>query len=275
MESPLRHIYIYGCDFSEIDVNALTGYLKEHFPDLEVELRKNFFTHSLSEIDPGLDFLAMRLAEIKVLNPMKEGLNLDPIYGEIDYERRKILNPLSGSSGLFYDGIRLQGILYSLIRKEEKRSNILHIVITDRLIVTWDDYDRRYHLRVGVFGQPSIISTSGIVEAPAKPREFYILKHILGINPPYPLFTKGGQEGDYRNQQRFIDYGDSRTTDVIKGYIAQAIFYHVTGDPFCDDRGCRLFNAHWQEEMIYAQIEAPYEFCERHKEYLKNYHHPL
>ncbi len=258
MEGPLRHIYIYCCDSPGIDYSGLLDYVRGIFPDIEVEGRKNFFTHSLREIDSEPDVLAKRLAEIKVLNPMKEGLNPDPIYGEINYEKRKILNPLSASAGLFYDGIRLQGTLYSLIKNGEKGSGNLHIVITNRLIVTWDDYDRRYHMRVGVFGQPSVISTSGIVEAPAKPREFYILKQLVGTGDMDMAELKKRFNG------RFIDYGDSRITEVMKGYLAQAIFYYITGDPFCDDRGCRLFNAHWQEEMIYAQIEAPYEFCEKH-----------
>jgi hypothetical protein len=209
-----------------------------------------------------LDPLAEKLASIRILNPIKEGLNSNPIYGEIDYEKRKILNPSSNSFGVMYDGFSLQSILYLLIPKYEKGLEHLHIVFTNQLIATWDDYDRRYHLRVGVYGQPSIISTSGIVEAPAKPREFYILKQLVGKGDLNMVDLKK------QFDKRFIDYGDSRMTNVIKGYLAQAIFYHITGYPFCDDKGCRLFNAHWQEEMIYAQIESPYEFCEKHTEYL-------
>ncbi|MEW6616279.1 MAG: DUF6775 family putative metallopeptidase [Thermodesulfobacteriota bacterium] len=26
----------------------------------------------------------------------------------------------------------------------------------------------------------------------------------------------------------------------------------------------RLYNAHWQEEVIHAQINSEYEFCEKH-----------
>lgn len=48
----------------------------------------------------------------------------------------------------------------------------------------------------------------------------------------------------------------------------QAVVYYLTGDPFCEDRGCRLYNAHWREEMIYAQLESGYEFCARHEEVL-------
>jgi hypothetical protein len=63
---------------------------------------------------------------------------------------------------------------------------------------------------------------------------------------------------------RFIDYEDERLKEVAKGYAMQAIFYNLIGAPFCKDRGCRLYNAHWQEELIFAQLGAGYEFCESH-----------
>jgi hypothetical protein len=107
---------------------------------------------------------------------------------------------------------------------------------------------------VSVYGFPSLISTTGVVEAPAKPREFY-LKKRLGI----PLeVLKSEFIG------RFIDHGDPHLTDVMKGYVMQALFFHMTGDPFCDDPDCRLYNAHWQEELIRAQVDGRYEFCPNH-----------
>ncbi|MBI3600867.1 MAG: hypothetical protein HY097_09560, partial [Nitrospinae bacterium] len=68
---------------------------------------------------------------------------------------------------------------------------------------------------------------------------------------------------------KFIEYDDQRMTEVCKGYAAQALFYHIAGEPFCQDKGCRLFNAHWQEELIYSQLESPYEFCKIHTDMLK------
>jgi hypothetical protein len=62
-------------------------------------------------------------------------------------------------------------------------------------------------------------------------------------------------------QGRFLDHSDSRMTEVLKGYAMQALLFHLTGDPFCEDRDCRLFNSHWQEEVIHSQINGKYEFC--------------
>jgi len=63
-------------------------------------------------------------------------------------------------------------------------------------------------------------------------------------------------------------------TEVIKGYIMQALFYYVVGDPFCDNHQCRLFNAHWQEDLIRAQLKTDAdchsEFCSLHQKVVKD-----
>ena len=63
----------------------------------------------------------------------------------------------------------------------------------------------------------------------------------------------------------FVDHGDPRLTELLKGYSMQAVFYHLVGEPFCEDRDCRLFNAHWQEEMIRAQLQSGEDFCPEHR----------
>ena len=68
---------------------------------------------------------------------------------------------------------------------------------------------------------------------------------------------------------RFVDYGDLRLTEILKGYSMQAVFYHLTGEPFCDNPDCRLFNAHWQEQMIQAQLTTAQEYCPRHRKLLE------
>ncbi len=62
----------------------------------------------------------------------------------------------------------------------------------------------------------------------------------------------------------FIYYEDKRLNEVAKGYVIQAVCYHFISNSFCKDRGYRLHNARWQEELIYAQLVARYEFCESH-----------
>ncbi|MCK4850357.1 MAG: hypothetical protein KAT11_03345, partial [Phycisphaerae bacterium] len=108
-------------------------------------------------------------------------------------------------------------------------------------------------------GWPSIISTTGIVEGPAKPREYY-----FGL-------MAGLDEEKVREELkgRFIDHGHPRLTEILKGYSMQAVFYHLFAEPFCEEPDCRLFNAHWQEQMIRAQLGTGAEFCRRHQKLVK------
>jgi len=182
--------------------------------------------------------------------------------GEIEYERRRILGK-TRSFGILYDGFHLPRILCEIMPREERSREFVHIFFTNRLFATWDGNNKRYHLRASVYGVPSIISTTGLVEAPAKPREYYLLKQ------QYERLRKDLTELKERFKGSFIDYEDEHLTEVMKGYAMQAIFYALTGDPFCEDKGCRLYNAHWQEELIFAQLWGEYEFCGRHTKILE------
>ena len=58
-----------------------------------------------------------------------------------------------------------------------------------------------------------------------------------------------------------------KLAEVIEGYMLQAIFYYETGDVFCDNKQCRLFNAHWQKDLFISQIENK-KMCEKHEKIL-------
>ena len=164
-----------------------------------------------------------------------------------------------------YDGIAFLQLLWGLIPEEKRNHDHLHIVLTNQILGTFDSNDKRYHARVGVYGIPSVLSTTGVVEGPAKPKEFYLLKQQYAtIGREVDTYTLKEQ---FRKE--FIDHDDERLTEILKGYVMQAVFYHLIGNPFCDDPNCRLFNAHWQKEMIHAQLESPYEFCRDHTNVLQ------
>jgi len=140
----------------------------------------------------------------------------------------------------------------------------LHVAFTNRLFGTFSTGDGRYHAHVILLGFPTLISTVGIVEAPAKPREFYLLKQRyagLGLQVPLEAIKE-------RFRGRFIDYDDPRLTEVMKGYVLQAVFYYLLGEPFCESKSCRLYNARWQEEVLSAQLDG--RLCERHEGMLRN-----
>lgn len=147
-----------------------------------------------------------------------------------------------------YDGFELQNALGSMIPARELTDDILHIIFTDRLTCTYDGMDRRYHARSVICSNPSIISTSGIIEAPAKPREYYT-KLIS--------YSRMGISTDTLKEEfkgKFLEYNDPRLARIIPGYVMQAIFYHETHEPFCRNPDCMLYNAHWQSELLHSQI---------------------
>ena len=265
------HLYHEGTA-STLDIEAIARYLEGNLPSgVTVDVRGEFFRWHLSRLSETekkevTDTLAKRLASIKVRNPDSPDLSAKPMYGEIEYERRGLRDVSSKPAGILYDGFRLSSILYALISNEESGFDHVHIVFTHQLVGTWDEDDLRYHARVSVYGFPSIISTTGVVDAPAKPKDFYLLKQqyaTLGMTYATLVELKEEFAG------RFIDYEDERLTEVVKGYVMQVLFHNLAGEPFCDDKNCRLYNAHWQEEMINAQLGSEYEFCAEHREALK------
>mgnify|MGYP001614321417 FL=1 len=173
----------------------------------------------------------------------------------------KLKETIVKTKGLLLDPVNTS----RLFEKIKLTKDAVDITISDKLIATYEEVDKRLHLRAAIFGYPSVISTSGIVEAPAKPKEYYLAKQKYSLFKAWEFKEK---EVKQKFKDRFIDYHDPRLTEVLKGYVAQAIFFELTGNPFCENKSCRLFNAHWQEDLLKAQVK-PGKFCKFHKAELK------
>ena len=257
------HLYVEG-GIPHLSVQEIVRYLKRWMTGTRIDFRENFFHYHLKclpeEERPGrARRLTQELTSLRIRDvTRRDSENRRPMEGEVSYERRRIEEQDFKSFGILYDGFDLQRVFSNLIAEGERYLDHCHIIFTTQLLGTWDEDDHRYHARASVYGFPSLISTTGVVEAPAKPREFY-LKRQLGI--PLEIL-----KSEFRG--RFIDHGDPRLTEVIKGYAIQAIFFRMTGNPFCDDPDCRLYNAHWQEELIRAQLGGKYDFCANHRRFL-------
>jgi hypothetical protein len=202
-----------------------------------------------------LQEIALKLCAIRIRNIVSQQIDFKPLPGELAYEEKSLLDPERRIPGILYEGFELQQFYFNLIPAGERNNDLLHIIFTNQMFATWDRNDRRYHARVSIYSFPSIISVPGLVEAPAKPKEYY-LKRQMGVHPEILREEFKG---------RYLDYEDERLTEVMKGYVMQAFFFHLTGNPFCQDKNCRLFNAHWQEELIQAQLKTGNEFCKVHK----------
>ena len=255
------HIY-HGTGAGQVDCGAIADYVRS-LVRAAVDIRPEFISWALSscageERESILNKTALSLARLKVRDVTKKDVQIEPLKPEIDYERRNLTKATGRTSGVIYEGFNLQQLYCNLIDLQERNLHHLHLVVTNQLFATWDTNNHRYHARVSIYGLPTLLSTSGVVEAPAKPRDFYLRRHL----------GEDLHELKQRFKESCIDYQDPRLTEVLKGYAAQALFYYLLGYPFCEDSNCRLFNAHRQSELLQAQLFSPYEFCSRHQEML-------
>ena len=66
----------------------------------------------------------------------------------------------------------------------------------------------------------------------------------------------------------FLEYNDPRISEIIEGYLLQAIMYYEIGNVFCENKECRLYNAHWQKDLLYLQLKNK-KLCMKHDRELK------
>ena len=248
---------------SQINIKKLTKFLKYNF-QVKVEIKDNVFKEiSLKDMKKISN---IRITDIK--NSFSEHKSSD---NEIEFEKKlcqdsslmnttvKVEDAQEINQVFMYDGFELQKILRYL--NEDKET--LHIILTNRLTCTFDENDKKYHARAVICANPAIISTTGIIEAPAKPKEYYF--EVMALKSQ-GLDIKSAKE---KYKEEFLRYNDKRLTKIVEGYILQVIFYNITGESFCEDIECRLNNAHWQKDLLFSQLEIN-KLCEKHNEILSN-----
>lgn len=252
--SKIKGIFIY-LDYPSkaLSIERIMDYLRDY--GLFAQCRGNIFEFLGLSAEEAIE-LSRRIAGGRVLDisaPIDE--IREPIYGEIDVELRRLRGGES-SLGVLNDGLWLQRIFYKIMSEKipDFKSGSIHVIFTSRLFGTYET--GRYHARVILTGLPSLISTSGIVEAPARPKDYYWLK---------AGFIRAGKdirELDLIHKGEFIEYDDLRITEALSSYILQSVFYEITGSPFCDDSACCLYNSHWQEEVLTTQVKG--KLCQEH-----------
>jgi len=252
-----------------VDFQELSSYVKGLLPRTRVMLagpiQEEYFDGFESSIRAGVvKQMAVSLAQAKVKaleEPVPDEQSV--LAGEVAYEQRRLEDRKNEVFGLIYDAHILSAIYGSLISAEKSRIEHLHVIFTNQLIGTWDMADRRYHARTVLCGSPSIVSLSGITIAPAKDTGFYIARRsaeAFGFAEEEKMEVASGYAGDS------LSLDDPRLTEVAKGYVAQALAHRLSGDAFCSDPDCRLYNAHRQRELIRAQLDSDSEYCGMHEE---------
>jgi len=251
----------------EIQISDLKNFLLKTF-HIDVEIKECIFNNL--DVKSVEKISGCRIFESKI--PFKKHL---PNKQEIDFEKSvckdtklmektiMVEDAKKIEDVVMYDGFELQNIIYDIITKNDSEQNNLHIVFTNRLICTYDTADSRYHGRTVICSNPAIVSTTGMIEAPARPREYYfdMMK--------YKMQGLDTQDIKKKYAEKFLDYHDNRLSKIAEGCLLQAIFYYMTGDAFCDSLNCRLNNAHWQKDLLHSQLKIG-KLCNKHQALLDN-----
>lgn len=243
---------LYRAPTTNADADEIAAWIDPRV-DREVTVRDRFLdTHHDDDLPEAF-------AQARVVSPYDKETG-NTMLGIVRYEERALTDP-DRAGGVLYDGIAIQRALNARLPPEAHDLETLHIILLDRVLATWGD-DGRWHKRVNVLGQPALISVPGLYEAPAKPEAYYKeqQRHALlsGDTPPREVL-ENQVDGE------FLIEDDPRTTDALKGYVLQAVHLIESGHAFCPTEHCRLYNAHYQTELIAAQLRDP-EFCDHHAE---------
>ena len=226
----------------EIKIKEIKRFLTDAF-SVRVEIRGNFIDYFKNSILEGIE----RAKVFDTKKPFQKQKDKSNIHTYKEKETQ------------LYDGFEICKIVKEAIPKEENKIGIMHIIITELLTCTYDD-DFKYHARTSINSNPTIISTTGIVEGPAKPREYYLDSMTC-------IYPEELDEIKKKYKDQFVDYHDVRVSEIIKGLILQSIVYYETGNAFCKQKDCRLFNAHWQKDLIFSQLENR-KLCKLHSDIL-------
>lgn len=239
----LAHVHLYDeAPEGSVDVAEVCADLAQRLPALNVELRGAF-----AEVHGGpteADLAPLRLSLAAPTPPW--------------FEEQE-----EGGTYPVYEGLDLPSAFAEALPRQERTLTHAHLSFTGLALATYERADNRHHLRTIVMGPVSLISVYGLVEAPARPREYALMRM---------QFEAAGLTGEIARlddefRERFLVHRDRRMTEVAKGYALQAVFYAAFGEAFCPEPGCRLYDAHWQEELLRAQIESG-RLCPRHEEML-------
>jgi hypothetical protein len=256
-------VVLYRAPTTVADTGAIAAWLRDRLgATVDVETRGRALDvlrggngDETTNADADHD-LAEAFAAARVHSPYERDTG-SGMLGIVRYEERALDDP-ERAGGVLYDGFAIQRALNA--RLSDASISTLHVALLNRTVGTWGDHDGRWHKRVTVPGQPSLVSIPGLYEAPAKPEAYYRAqqKHaLMSGGPPPREVLESEVEGE------FLVADDPRTTEALKGYVLQVVHYVATGEPFCEVDSCRLANPHRQPGVVEAQLNEP-AFCDRH-----------
>jgi hypothetical protein len=251
------HVYVYDDPDTEgLNVDDVARYLADVLPGAEVRVRGDYLTHQLRRYaEAGGEELVAELTQ------HFKRAQVDDLVHPADRNVMPPESPADLGLGEVYRGQALQAILGLMVNAEESGLSQLHLVLTSMVFGDWDDASRQFRIRVACLGQPSLISTMGLIEGPARPRDFEVLRTQMAV------MGMGEDIADLAEafEPRALGYGDRRINECLKGYALMAVMYRAYGEGPCANPACRLHDAATQEELLACQCSEDAALCDRHK----------
>jgi hypothetical protein len=235
------------------------GLLRSFNPDLvSVQFVSDFW--DLVK-DADVPRVAYQLARSRVLTASSPSLNEEVLPMEQKYEEANLRRKESRKVGPVYSGLQFLALCRDVLAEARLSfAEILRtVVVTPQRLGTYET--DRWHLRTILVGAPTVISVTGFVEAPARPREYYVLKQsdpILAND-----FLKARDD--------WLSHDDPRLTLVARGYLLKAIYFMTdpAGFQFCGDRNCVFSDPHWQSDLVRTHASEPVPLCTQHSAFLR------
>jgi hypothetical protein len=207
----ISYVHLYSSYFSIPLATEITNRLQIIFPLIKIDLKpsRDYFSKNMIADDNG--------------GKLVPQLSKDS-FQHFGVEKT---SSIVDTTGIIIDGFYLQRIYANIVDKNEIHFEHIHIIFEDKLVCTFDEFDRRFHARPIICGAPTIISIPSIVEGPAKPKAYYF-KHMMK-----DLLSENSKEIDNEFANKYVQYDDSRMPQIATGYAIQAIFFFLlTVTPF-------------------------------------------
>ena len=118
------HIY-QGAGADQVHSDEIAHYVRSLVGSV-VDIRSEFLSSALSSYSGDkresiVSETALHMARLKVRDINKKDVQVDPLYPEIEYERRNLTKTTGRASGVIYEGFKLQQLYWDLIDFQERK----------------------------------------------------------------------------------------------------------------------------------------------------------
>lgn len=252
----LRSIFIYDApDAIGLDIRTIGHHLADLLPEVQVETRTDFFTWRLGQFD--LEQVEVLAAEVGARLEEREVHDLVAPDHRREFEPEP---PEERDLGVVYEAEPLQAVMRTLIPAEERGEDILHLVFITQCIGRFVAGESHFRLQIVQHGEPAIISTTGMVEAPALPREYAFRRaQLLSFG-----MDEAAEELDGLFAEETFRHEDPRINRVATGIALQAVFQRACGEVGCSEPTCPLRLAATHDELVQAHLSDDSRLCDRH-----------